>query len=345
MGECIKMAKYKVLYPDVLSADHNAVERELSGDVVEFLIYNESNASNIGDDVWGSAQAMVTGLSMRIDAPVVAKLEECKIIARLGVGYDLIDIEAAGAKGIAVCNVPDYGTNEVADHAIALLLSLTRGISQYTETYRNAGSDGWDYKITPVMTRMVGKRFGVVGLGRIGTAAAMRAKGFGMNVIAYDPYVPHGQELALQIDRAASLEDLLSSADFVSIHSPLTDETHHLINETAVSKMKKGAILVNTARGGICDLDAIYTGLKSGHLAAAGLDVFEHDPPADVHPLIAAWRAREDWLEGRFVATPHSAFFSPTSSRELREKAIMTCINHLQNGHLRNCVNLEFLST
>ena len=155
------MAKFKVLYPDVLSADDNAVERKISGDSAAFLIFNEKNPSNIGDDVWGSAEAMVTGLSMPIGAAVIAKLEECKIIARLGVGYDLIDIAAAGAKGIAVCNVPDYGTNEVADHALALLLSLTRGISQYTETYRNAGSEGWDYKITPVMTRMVGKCFGV----------------------------------------------------------------------------------------------------------------------------------------------------------------------------------------
>jgi D-3-phosphoglycerate dehydrogenase len=339
------MAKFKVLYPDVLSADDNAVERKISGDSAEFLIFNEKSPSNIGDDVWGSAEAMVTGLSMPIGAAVIAKLEECKIIARLGVGYDLIDIEAAGAKGIPVCNVPDYGTNEVADHALALLLSLTRGISQYTETYRNAGSDGWDYKITPVMTRMVGKCFGVVGLGRIGTAAAMRAKGFGMKVIAYDPYIPHGQELALQVGRVHSLEELLSSADFVSIHSPLSDETHHLINTAAVSKMKEGTVLVNTARGGICDLDAIYDGLKSGRIGAAGLDVFEHEPPADTHPLITAWRAREDWLEGRFVATPHSAFFSPTSSRELREKAITTCIDRLENGRLRNCVNLEFLKT
>ena len=339
------MAKLKVLYPDVLSADNNAVERAISGDAVEFLIYNESDCSKIGDAVWGSSHAMVTGLSMPIDASVIEKLRECRIIARLGVGYDLIDVEAAGAKGIAVCNVPDYGTNEVADHALALLLSFTRGIPQYTEAYRRQGRDGWDYKLTPVMTRMVGKRFGVVGLGRIGTAAAMRAKGFGMNVIAYDPFVPHGQELALQIDRAGSLEDLLASADFISIHAPLTEGTYHLIDKSAVSKMKEGVILVNTARGGICDLDAIYMGLKSGQIGAAGLDVFEQEPPADNHPLIAAWQAREDWIEGRFVATPHAAFYSPTSSRELREKAVMTCIDHLNNGELRNCVNLEFLQS
>ena len=337
------MTKFKVLYPDVLSADNNAVERAISGDEVEFRIHNESDSGKIADEIWSSSHAMVTGLSMPIDAAVVNKLKECKIIARLGVGYDLIDTVAAGAKGIAVCNVPDYGTNEVADHALALLLSLTRGISQYTETYRNSGRDGWDYKITPVMTRMVGKRFGVVGLGRIGTAAAMRAKGFGMNVIAYDPFVAHGQELALQIERTSSLEDLLASADFISIHTPLTEGTHHLIDEAAVSKMKTGVILVNTARGGICDLDAIYGGLRSGKIGAAGLDVFEQEPPDDNHPLISAWRAREDWIEGRFVATPHAAFYSPTSSRELREKAIMTCIDHLNTGELRNCVNLEFL--
>ena len=337
------MAVIQILYPDVLSADDHAVERAISGDDVEFAIFNERDPAKISSKIWSDCQAMVTGLSMPIDAQVISRLVECKIIARLGVGYDMIDIAAAGNAGIAVCNVPDYGTNEVADHAIALLLSFTRGIPQYTETYRTDPDKGWDYKITPAMTRMTGKCFGIIGLGRIGTAAAMRAKGFGMNVMAYDPFVPYGQELALNIERAYNLDELLRTADFISIHTPATELTYHLINQDTVSKMKPGVIIVNTARGPICDLDAIYSGLKSGQIGAAGLDVFDPEPPDVNHPLMLAWRGREAWLEGRFVATPHAAFFSPTSSKILREKALQTCLDYLKNNELRNCVNAEHL--
>lgn len=337
------MAVIQILYPDVLSADDHAVERAISGDDVEFAIFNERDPAKISTKIWSDCQAMVTGLSMPIDAQVISRLVKCKIIARLGVGYDMIDIAAAGNAGIAVCNVPDYGTNEVADHAIALLLSFTRGIPQYTETYRTDPDKGWDYKITPAMTRMTGKCFGIIGLGRIGTAAAMRAKGFGMNVMAYDPFVPYGQELALNIERAYNLDELLRTADFISIHTPATELTYHLINQDTVSKMKPGVIIVNTARGPICDLDAIYNGLKSGQIGAAGLDVFDPEPPDVNHPLMLAWRGREAWLEGRFAATPHAAFFSPTSSKILREKALQTCLDYLKNNELRNCVNAEHL--
>ena len=338
------MAVIQILYPDVLSADDHAVERAISGGDVEFAIFNERDPDKISSTIWSDCQAMVTGLLMPIDAQVISRLVKCKIIARLGVGYDMIDTAAAGNAGIAVCNVPDYGTNEVADHAIALLLSFTRGIPQYTETYRTDPDKGWDYKITPAMTRMTGKCFGIIGLGRIGTAAAMRAKGFGMNVMAYDPFVPYGQELALNIERAYNLDELLRTADFISIHTPATELTYHLINQDTVSKMKPGVILVNTARGPICDLDAIYSGLKSGQIGAAGLDVFDPEPPDVNHPLMLAWRGREAWLEGRFAATPHAAFYSPTSSKILREKALQTCLDYLKNNELRNCVNAEHLA-
>ena len=171
----------------------------------------------------------------------------------------------------------------------------------------------------------------------------MRAKGFGMNVMAYDPFVPYGQELALNVERAYNLDELLRTADFISIHTPATELTYHLINQDTVSKMKPGVIIVNTARGPICDLDANYNGLKSGQIGAAGLDVFDPEPPDVNHPLMLAWRGREAWLEGRFAATPHAAFFSPTSSKILREKALQTCLDYLKNNELRNCVNAEHL--
>jgi phosphoglycerate dehydrogenase-like enzyme len=193
------------------------------------------------------------------------------------------------------------------------------------------------------MTRMVGKTFAVIGLGRIGTAAALRAKAFGMRVMAYDPYLPYGQELALGIDRAETLADLLGAADFVTIHAPATDETRNMIDHDALAAMKPGLILVNTSRGPICDLDAIFEGLKGGQLGAVGLDVLPEEPPPADHPLIRAWRAQEDWIRGRFHITPHAAFYSPASLKDLREKAVLTAVAFLRDSVLRNCVNLDLL--
>ena len=180
---------------------------------------------------------------------------------------------------------------------------------------------------------------GILGLGRIGTACAMRARGFGMEVMFYDPYVPYGQEIALGFTRADSLAELLGGCDFVSIHAPMTDETAGMIDDAAVAAMKPGLILVNTARGGICDLDAIYDGLKSRQLGACGLDVLPDEPPDPDHKLIKAWRAQEDWIRRRFVITPHAAFYSPAGLKYLREKALLTCVNYIRDGVLKNCVN------
>ena len=337
------MAEVRILYPDVLSTDEHAVERAVAPPGVAFDIYNERDPAAIPDRVWQRCDGMVTGIRMPIDGAVIGRLESCRIITRLGVGYDLIDVAAAGARGIAVCNVPDYGTTEVADHALALLLSLTRGVARYNEAYRADAEAGWNYQIAPTVTRHGGKTFGVIGLGRIGTAAAMRAKAFGMRVTFYDPYVPDGQELALGIGRVRALADLLGQADFVTIHAPLTEDTRHLIDARAVAAMKPGLILVNTARGPIVDLDAAYDGLKSGKLGAVGLDVFDLEPPPADHPLIRAWRAGEDWIAGRCLITPHAAFYSPTSVVDLREKAVMTCVDFLTGGILRNCVNRDLL--
>jgi lactate dehydrogenase-like 2-hydroxyacid dehydrogenase len=336
------MSDLTILYPDVLSTDDNAVERELLPDV-HFEVYGARAASDVDDAVWASAQAMVTGIGMPIDEQVFEKATNLKVICRLGVGYDLIDVALAGRRGVRVCNVPDYGTAEVADHAMALLLAFTRGVVCYSEALRDDLENGWDYRLSPLQVRMRDKTMGIIGLGRIGTACAQRARGFGMDVLFYDPYVPYGQEIALGFTRAESLAELLGAVDFTSIHTPATPETEKLINTEAVAAMKPGLVLVNTARGSIIDLDAAYQGLKSGAIGGLGLDVFPEEPvPAD-HPLIRAGRAREEWIEGRFLASPHAAFYSPTSLRELREKAVMTCVDYLCNGKHRNCVNAEYL--
>lgn len=337
------MAEIRILYPDVLSSDEHAVERAIVPEGVAFDVFAEREAGAIADEVWRNCTGMVTGIRMPIDDAVIERLESCRIITRLGVGYDLIDVVAAARHGIRVCNVPDYGTSEVADHAIALLLTFTRGTARYNEALRDDPEKGWDYQLSPAQMRLRGKTLGIIGLGRIGTAAAIRGKGFGLEVAFYDPYIPYGQEIALGVTRAETLAELLGTADFVTIHAPLTDETHNMIDAEAVAAMKRGLILVNTARGGIIDLDAVHDGLKAGTIGALGLDVFPTEPAPAEHPLIKAWRMREPWIEGRFIATPHAAFYSPTSLKELREKAVMTCVDYLKDGKLRNCVNASLL--
>lgn len=333
----------RILYPDVKSVDDFAVERAALPASVSLVQRFESDPAAIDAGEWRTVDALVAGLKMPIDDAVFERAPNLRIVCRLGVGYDLVDIEAAGRRGIAVCNVPDYGTTEVADHAVTLALALVRGIVRYDEAFREDPQRGWSVRRAPCVARLGELVFGVVGLGRIGTAAALRAGAFGMTVVGYDPHAPGGYELALGIDRVDSLEDLLARADIVTLHCLLNDDTRHLIDSGAVAALKPGAIVVNTARGGVVDLDALHEGLKSGRIGAVGLDVFETEPPPAAHPLIAAWRAREDWIAGRCVITPHAAFYSPTAVRRMRESAALTCYGYLARGELRNCVNAAFL--
>ncbi len=337
------MSKFHILYPDLRSVDNFALEQAVLPDSVRLSQHFESDPAAITDSEWRTVDAMVTGLLMPINDAVFDCAPGLRVICRLGVGYDMVDVEAAARRGIPICNVPDYGTTEVADHAVTLALSLVRGVVRYNEAFRDDPAKGWSFRHAPCVARLGELTFGVVGLGRIGTAAALRAKAFGMSVVGYDPHVPSGYEIALGIDRAPALEDLLGIADIVTIHCLLNDETRGLINQRALASLKSGAVIVNTARGGIVDLDALFSGLKSGQVGAVGLDVFETEPPPPDHPLLASWRAREDWIEGRCVITPHAAFYSPTAIRQMRESAALTCYDYLAKGVLRNCVNLSLL--
>ena len=268
-------------------------------------------------------------------------MTRCRIIVTSGVGYDHIDVARAAALGIPVCNIPDYGTTEVADHAMALLLSLARGIAAYDGTLKQIG--GWAALDMPTVRRTRGLRFGIVGLGRIGQAVARRAAAFDMSVRFFDPHLPPGAELAVGYQRYHSLQALLANSDVVSLHTPLTPQTRGMIDRETIAHMPRGSILINTSRGGVLDLDAVADALTSGHLQAAGLDVLPVEPPDYNHPLLQAWRANADWIKNRLIVTPHSAFFAPESIADKRLLTMTTAINYLQKGTLRSCVNLEML--
>jgi D-3-phosphoglycerate dehydrogenase/C-terminal binding protein len=266
-----------------------------------------------------------------------------KIAVRSGVGFDNIDTAGWGARNIPACNVPDYGTTEVADHALALMLALTRGTTSYPNAIVAEGVTGWHFSKAPLVRRHKNAVFGVVGLGRIGLAAARRAAAFDMKVVFYDPNLLSGVDLSTGYERVHSLNELMSLADVISIHAPLNDATRGMLNAEAFAAAKPGLILVNTARGPIVDLTALEAALRSGNVLAAGLDVLLHEPGDVDHPLLAAWRKGEDWIKHRLIITPHAAFYSPASMIDLRLKSIEVVRAFVADGRLTNCVNTEYL--
>jgi len=240
-------------------------------------------------------------IARKLDAEIIGALERCKVIMMLSVGYDCVDVGAATERLIPVCNTPAYCTDEVSNHAITLLLALARKIHLIVPNSRKAV---WDYKYTKKIFNFRHKTLGIIGLGRVGRALVPKAKGFGMKVSAYDPYVEDDIFALLGVERKYELEDLLKEADYISIHTPLTPETYHLIDAEAFSKMKKTAIIVNSARGPIVDEGALCDALDAGTIAAAGIDVLETEPPAADNPLLAKQNA---------LVTPHVAWYSEES--------------------------------
>jgi len=331
------------LFPDSRS-DPLDLEREVAGPDAVLINPRQSSFEAIERSAWESCDAVIVRY-VPIDARTIASLKRCRIVVRNGVGFDIVDLQACGEAGIAVCNVPDYGTTEVADSAIAMMLTFARGTAACDAALRADLGGGWTHLTNVVARRLRGACLGVVGFGRIGTAVALRAQVFGMKVAFFDPGLPNGAELPFDFTRAKSLAELLGMADVVTIHAPLDRNTARLFDARAVAAMKPGAYLINTARGAICDTAALLDGLKSSRLAAVGLDVLPEEPPHLDDPLVAAWHANEPWIRGRVLLNPHTGFYSPDSLVDLRRKAIETAHFYLCDGTLANCVNLDWLKT
>lgn len=332
---------YTILYPDNRPSDMG-IEKEVTGSDVVYINPCKTRFEDVEREAWEKCDAIVVR-RVHIDGEVIPHLKRTRIVVRMGVGFDVVDLEACGAAGIAVCNVPDYGTTEVADSAIAMMLAFARGTAACDAALRADLKNSWTHLNNVTARRLRGATFGVIGFGRIGTAAALRAQAFGMKVAFYDPYLPNGAELSFGYTRTRRLTDLLAMADVISIHAPLTKETRGLINAAAVSGMKQGAYVINTARGPICDTAALLEGLKSGKLAAVGLDVLPKEPGSLEDPLVAAWRENEPWIRGRMLLNAHTGFYSPDALADMRRKSIETAYYYLRDGRLENCVNAEYL--
>lgn len=330
---------FNVLWPVMRWPDTHDIEISSLGESGTATICQRFD--DVTDAQWASCDAVINV----IDVPPEyrERLERVRIFVTPKVGFDNLDIEAWAEMGVPVCNVPDYGTMEVADHAMALLLSLMKGITFHTRELKKDPRGLWRPALNPYGRRLSSCVFGIVGLGRIGTATALRAKAFGMDVRFFDPYVENGKDLSLGVTRVDSLEALFEQSDVVTLHLPLGPETEGLINAAVLAHAKPGLILINTARGPIIDLDALHDALRSEHVQAVGLDVLPEEPANPEHPLIKAWAADEDWINHRLVLTPHSAFYTPESVYDMRFKPGAIAMRYLNGGRLENCVNRSLI--
>lgn len=266
----------------------------------------------------------------KMTARVIEKLSRCKIIARYGIGVDNVDLVAASKARILVTNVPDYCVDEVSDHALALVLSLARKIVAADAGVKNGN---WSVTAHAEIRRLRGQTLGLLGFGKIAKALASKAQPLGMRVLVYDPYLEaelisrHGAE-------AVSLDRLLAEADAISIHVPLSPETHNLIGQRELARMKSTAFLINTSRGGIVDEPALAEALKAGRIGGAALDVLSVEPPTQDHPLREA---------PNIILTPHLAFYSRESVIELQTKAAEEVARALRGEPPRSPINREVL--
>ena len=327
---------YTVVIADFVGSELSP-EIKVLGELAEVVALGATSESELEGKV-ERADALMVYHQVRLGSQTLSRLEKCRVISRCGVGYDNVDLAVARSRGIPVCNVPDYGTSDVADAAIGMAVALTRG-TFYLNSRLRAGLGEWAYTQAAPLQRLRGSVFGIVGLGRIGTATTIRATALGMDVVFYDPYKPDGYDSSLGIRRAESLSQLLEQVLVLSLHCQLTPETCHMISEAALARLPMGSYLVNTARGAVVDTAALLEAIASGRLAGAALDVLEVEPPPPDDPLLVAWRDPHHPAHHRLILTPHSAFYSESGMAELRTKCAENCRRVLLGLPLRNVVN------
>jgi D-3-phosphoglycerate dehydrogenase len=295
----------------VLVTDHAwpslDIEREILAGVDAELLVAETGEEEELVALAPRADAILTNWK-RVPAAALDAAPDCLVVSRYGVGLDNIPVDRATELGILVTNVPDFCLEEVSDHAMALLLACARRVVTFASSTR---SGDWNLELGRGLPRLRGQTLGLVGLGHIARALVPKARGFGLDVVAYTPRLT-ADAAPTGVRVAGSLEELLASADYVSLHAPSTPETRGLIGEAELRAMKPTAYLVNTSRGALVDEDALARGVEEGWIAGAALDVMAQEPPDPANPLLR--------LDG-VIVTPHAAFYSETAIAELETKA------------------------
>ena len=314
--------------PRVVITDHITqpdIERRVLDGTADIECLDAHSTAELFGRVSGS-DVLICCHAVEITGAVLSEANHCRGVVRAGVGYNNIDLQAAAERGMVVCNVPDYGTEEVADHALALLLALARRLVPALDATRRGQ---WVVGVNAGCRRLRGQTLGIIGCGRIGSALAMRAKALGLRIVIYDPYLSRGLEKALGVERVWRLDELLPQCQFLSLNCPLTDETRHVMNARTFALLPRGAYLVNTARGGLVDEAALLGALTHGPLDGAAIDVSELEPPTN----------ERLWTHPKLLMTPHCAFYSVEAADEMRSKAAQEALRLLRGEPPLNPVN------
>lgn len=261
---------------------------------------------------------------------VVRATSQLRVVARYGIGVDNIAVDVATSRDVVVTNVPDYCVEEVAEHALALLLACARRLARYDRAVRESN---WNSRVGMPLYRVQGKTLGIVGFGQIGKRVAAKAQALGLNVIAFGPHLTSTEAQGLAC-RAVGFDELLQTADFVSLHLPLTPQTARMFDQATFERMKLGTILINTSRGGLVESDALAHALASGRLAGAGIDVLPQEPPDFSESLLK---------EENLIVTPHVAFYSEESLAELQIRTAQAVRHVLRGSMPESIVNAEVL--
>jgi D-3-phosphoglycerate dehydrogenase / 2-oxoglutarate reductase len=313
---------YRILITDPLS--DQGIEKLLQAPDVEVLQKTNLTPGQLLEEI-AEADALLVRSQTKVTAEVIQAGKKLKAIGRAGVGVDNIDIPAATSKGIIVVNAPDGNTISTAEHTFAMMISLARNIPQ---GYKSTIQGEWKRK-NFVGVELNNKTLGIVGLGRIGTEVAKRAKAFNMKVIAFDPYLTDERAQKIGVHKG-SVDDVITQSDFITVHTPLTKETRHLINAEAFERMKPGVRIINCARGGIIDEAALYEAIQRGRVAGAALDVFETEPPGE-HPLFSL---------PQVIATPHLGASTREAQENVAQDVSEEILHILRDQPFKNAVNL-----
>lgn len=316
---------FRIWFERSLPAEHSSL---LEGRAVLLGAASDSNSDPFQSP--NTAEGIIAAARIRYDKAFFERTPALRVICRTGMGYDNISLEDASACGVAVCNVPDGPSVSTAEHAVALILAVAKNLQPAQHLLK--GGERGDFFSMFNGLELRGRVLGLVGLGRIGFSVAQAGLGLGMAVWAYDPFLDHARAQELDLQLCDSLEEVLKQADVLSLHVPLTDETHHLIDADRIRLMKPGALLINTARGGLVDEETLFEALQSGQLGGAGLDVFETEPPPVDHPLLNC---------SNVVATPHIAAATTAAKARLWEGAIRQVLDVLDGRRPPHLLNTD----
>jgi len=312
------------------------IEKEVLGKDVTVEWHAEIDTKDYAATL-GGADAIIAAPWAPLTSEMIKHAKKLKVIVSLGIGFDHIDSDIAAKLGIPVCNVPDYGIEDVADTAVGMILEHHRKIRKFQ--FSENLIQNWDWKDQQPIIRSNQVKVGIIGLGRIGTAVALRLKAFNYEINFYDPFLERGIEKSLSIGRVHLLDDLIRNSDIITVHVPLTKETENMIGGDFYSLLKPNAILINTARGGLfTSLDDMHFALENSPELRIGADVLPIEPPIK-HPLLSSWKNYDSWLGDRLTITSHSSFYSESSIINIRKFAAQVVESTLKNKAPYNVVN------